>query len=152
MVGDEKFLGEELPVDRPDEEELAPEVERPSQVRPRVLQEERRGEQQLDRGTHEQRPDGGEGAEGLDEEQEEPGGEEEDVHLDGDCQRVEDAAEVPAVADEEEDGEVAEEHGPAVVEEPQHEDGVDALGAGEGGEHQRGELPGLPEDEHQHGD
>ena len=98
-------------------QERAGEVECGREVSDRVDCEEGGGQEQLDQGTDGELDDGACEAEVVEIEAEEGGCEQQDVHLDGDAEAEEDAAEGPAVVEEHVDSSVEEQDGDGVVEE-----------------------------------
>ena len=98
-------------------QERSGEVECGREVGHRVDCKEGGGQDQLDEGTDGELDEGACEAELVEIEAEEGGREQQDVHLDGDAEAEEDAAEGPAVVEEHVDGRVEEQDRDGVVEE-----------------------------------
>src|SRR3989338_3864774 len=114
--GEEKGLGEELPVDGRDVLESAPEIERAREIRPRLGEQEGQPEEQLDGRADGEGHEGAQQAEGADEQEEQRGGVQEHAHLDGNREREEDAPSVPSLSEEQKHRQEQKPNGPAVVE------------------------------------
>ena len=144
--GGEDISGQEAVVDRVPVQEGPVEVEGGGEVGEGVGEEEGGGEEELDRGADGELEDGLERGQGGEVDTEQGRREQQDVHLDGDGEAEEEAAEAPAPVEEHVDGGVQQEDGHWVVE--QMDDGERALPAGahgEEGQEVRGHLVGEKE-------
>ena len=113
---------EESKVDGVAMQERSGEVEGGGQVGDGVDHKEGRSKDQLDQGTYGELEDGTSDAESVEIEAEEGGRKQQDVHLDGDAEAEEEAAEGPAVVEEHVDGCMEEEDGDGIVEEVEDSD------------------------------